>query len=69
MNTAFGFFNDRSQNTLPIQKINTGNTSSMRPIQPKLTNTSNIVPATQTPSNALLIPSQINFLKTNLLNK
>jgi len=41
----------------------------MRPIQPKLTNTSNIVPATQTPSNALLIPSQINFLKTNLLNK
>lgn len=48
--------------------MNTGSTSNMRPIQPKLTNTSNIVPVTQTKSNALLVPSQINFLKTKLYN-
>ncbi|XP_022169112.1 zinc finger protein 2-like isoform X3 [Myzus persicae] len=57
-----------SQNTLPIQKMITGSSSSARPIQPKVSNTSNIVPVTQTQSNALLIPSQINFLKTKLQN-
>lgn len=68
LNLSFFTDLDTSQNKLPIKKVTISNSSSIRPIQPKLTNTSNIVPVTQAQSNALLIPSQNNPLKTKLQN-
>ncbi|VVC34795.1 Zinc finger C2H2-type,Zinc finger, RING/FYVE/PHD-type [Cinara cedri] len=56
-----------SPNNSSVQKVNTGNKSTMKPIQPKITNDMKMINTAQTQSNLFLSPSKNNSLNPKLL--
>ncbi|VVC26399.1 Hypothetical protein CINCED_3A013954 [Cinara cedri] len=55
-----------SPNNSSVQKVNTGNKSTMRPIQPKITNDLKMINTAQAHSNSFLLPSTNTSLNPKL---